>query len=255
MNAEHDNSNSGGHINKEAELLEALWEAEQGSLPPASVSSKTKQALADILRKHGITEAPAIDALQVYDEPPPAQQPQAFLEAADLVTDACKVAMSALFGAEPATWRSLDELQQKANGLLSRLLGISLLKPAMPGGTAGSSAMSDAPQTGAQPPVFTLDWAQDDANWRMQGWKGGKVTLERIEGSGRDPSSIAWSATGGEAEHYPLSREGDHLLVGISAAKAMRRAERIERARGDMDRVAVLLPVAYWRKESDAKPS
>jgi hypothetical protein len=106
--------------------------------------------------------------------------------------------------------------------------------------------MSDATPARSESPVFSLDWTQGDSAWRMQGWKGGKVTLERIEGLDLEPSSLLWSAAGGDAENYPLSRDGHRYLVDISAAKAMRRAEGIDRVKGDMELVAAMLPVVHW---------
>lgn len=126
---------------------------------------------------------------------------------------------------------------------LVRLLDISFVKPSMPGTLAGSSAMSDAGPIREESPVFSFDWAQGETSWRMRGWKGRRVTLEQIDGPPLEPVSILWSAAGKSAEPYPLSREGHLLLVGLSAVKAMRRAEAINQARGDEERVGALLPI------------
>lgn len=191
-----------------------------------------------------VCSRPTLGGLDVVTGTPSAgpQDPRGVFEemtlrAADVVTDACRAAMTASVG-----------LGVAASGMrrLLRLLDVSFIKPAAPSGLAVSSAMSDAAPARTESPVFSLDWTQGDSAWRMHGWKGGKVTLERIEGPDLEPSSISWSAAGGDAEHYRLSRDGDRYMVDISAAKAMRRAEGIDRARGEMEHVAAMLPVVHW---------
>lgn len=54
---------------KEQELLLSLWQAQASAYSPLPVSSKTKAALQELLRSHGVTHMPAIDAMEVYDAP------------------------------------------------------------------------------------------------------------------------------------------------------------------------------------------
>lgn len=128
---------------------------------------------------------------------------------------------------------------------LLKLLDVILIKPSMPGGFAGASAMSAARPDLTETPVFILDWTQDDSAWRMQGWRGGPVTLERIAGPDDEPSSVVWGAADRDAEHYPLSRDGDRFLIDIPVPKAMRRAEGIAKVKADAERVTALLPIVH----------
>lgn len=54
---------------KEERLLMSFWQAEADAAGSLPVSAKTKRALQELMRSHGVTHMPAIDALEVYEDP------------------------------------------------------------------------------------------------------------------------------------------------------------------------------------------
>ena len=65
----HDHAKGPGEDPREDDLLMSLWKVDAMAFNPAPVSSKTKKTLQEMLRRHGVTHMPAIDALEVYDAP------------------------------------------------------------------------------------------------------------------------------------------------------------------------------------------